>query len=86
MQLRFFVSSSRKSDAVGAMFEHREGKDDLVELAPIQLHFASTRAPAGEVVSVRLESEVTEQGTLVLRARTANGEEFQVDLAVRDAS
>lgn len=86
VQLRFFVSSSRKSDAVGAMFEHREGKDDLVELAPIQLQFASTRAPAGEVVSVRLESEVTEQGTLVLRARTANGEEFQVDLAVRDAS
>jgi molecular chaperone DnaK (HSP70) len=86
VQLRFFVSSSRKADAVGAMFEHREGRDDLVELAPLKVRFDSKLIPAGEVVAARFECEVTESGRLVLRARTANGEEFQVDLAVRDAS
>jgi molecular chaperone DnaK (HSP70) len=86
VQLRFFVSSSRKSDAVGALFEHREGRDDLVELAPLRVRFDSKQVPPGEVVAARFESEVTESGRLVLRARTANGEEFQVDLAVRDAS
>jgi hypothetical protein len=86
VQLRFFVSSSRKGDRVGTMFEHRDGRDDLVELAPLRVHFASTRFPPGEVVAARFESEVTESGMLVLRARTATGEAFQVDLAVRDAS
>ncbi len=86
VQLRFFVSSSRKSDRVGALFEHREGRDELVELAPIRVHFASSQFPAGEVVAARFETEVTDQGMLVLRARTATGEAFQVDLAVRDAS
>lgn len=86
VELRFFVSSSRKGDVVGTMFEHREGRDDLVELAPLQLQFASTRTPAGEVVAAKLSSEVTEQGTLVLRAETSGGEAFQVDLVVRDAS
>jgi hypothetical protein len=50
------------------------------------LQFASTRIPAGEVVAAKLSSEVTEQGTLVLRAETSGGEAFQVDLVVRDAS
>ena len=86
VQLRFFVSSSRKGDRVGALFEHRDGRDDLVELAPLRVHFASTQFPPGEVVAARFESEVTDQGMLVLRARTATGEAFQVDLAVRDAS
>jgi hypothetical protein len=86
VQLRFFVSSSRKSDAVGALFELREGRDDLVELAPLRVRFDSKQVPAGEVVAARFESEVTDSGRLVLRARTANGEEFEVDLAVRDAS
>ena len=86
VHLRFFVSSARKGDRVGAMFEHRDGADDLVELAPIRVQFASTAFPAGEVVAARFESEFTERGALVLRARIATGEEFQVDLAMRDAS
>ncbi len=83
--LRFFVSSSRKQDALAAMFDHREGKDDLVELAPIHLQFTSTSIAAGEVVAARLSSEVTEQGALILRVKTGTGEEFQVDLALREA-
>ena len=86
VQLRFFVSSSRTGDRAGTMFEHRENRDDLVELAPIRVQFTSTHTPPGEVVAARFESEVTENAMLVLRALTTTGESFQVDLAVRDAS
>ena len=62
---RFFGSSSRKDDAVGA--EVRKW-GELEELAPIHVTLPAEGRAEGDVVPVRLRSEVTAIGTLELEA------------------
>src|SRR5690606_4660869 len=58
---RFFGSSERRRDPVGAVADPK----DLTELAPIE---TTLEGPEGEIVQVRLAARVTEVGTLELSA------------------
>ena len=60
-RFRFFASSTRRGDAVGALVE-REA--ELEELAPIETTLPAEGAEAGQVVPVTLRAHVTEIGTL----------------------
>jgi molecular chaperone DnaK (HSP70) len=72
VQFRFFSSSSRQSDALGAQLE-RWG-DELEEIAPIETALpAGDGAAAGQVVPVHLHAAVTEVGTLALSLVPTSG-------------
>jgi hypothetical protein len=78
---RFYASSVRRQDGVGA----RTGGDDrdLEELPPVE---ATLAAPGdeGRVVPVRLESRVTEVGTLALEvAERAGDRRWKLEFNVR---
>jgi molecular chaperone DnaK (HSP70) len=88
-QFRFFGSSVRRKDPAGTALE-RWKKDELDELAPIEVDLpAEGRAP-GDVVPVRLRSSVTEVGTLLLEAvplaPKKKDERWKVELSVRSSS
>jgi hypothetical protein len=61
VSFRFFGSSTRRDDAVGAVAD----PTDLTELAPIE---TALEGPAGQIVQVHLHARVTEVGTLDLSA------------------
>ncbi|MBL4686540.1 MAG: Hsp70 family protein [Nannocystaceae bacterium] len=61
VSFRFFGSTSRKDDMVGAVVD----PSDLTELSPIETTLEGTD---GQVVHVRLHARVTEVGTLELSA------------------
>ncbi len=84
---RFFCSSVRRDDGVGAFISDVERESDVVEVAPLEITFpAEGRAP-GDVVPVRLRAHVTAIGTLKLEAvplaPREPDEAFQVELSVR---
>ena len=76
VNFRFFGSSVRRKDPVGAAIE-RWKKDEIEELAPIEV----------DVVPVTLRSSVTEVGTLLLEAvplePKKKDERWKVELSVR---
>jgi molecular chaperone DnaK (HSP70) len=77
---RFFASTKRESDAVGAVVDVARAGDALTEIAPIETTLAGT---PGALVPVTLRSRVTEIGTLELFAvesttSTKHKLEFQV--------
>jgi molecular chaperone DnaK (HSP70) len=77
VSFRFFGSSSRKHDAVGARVEPAE----LTELAPVETELEGR---AGEVVHVRLHARATEIGTLELSAvEEASGRRWKLSFDVR---
>ena len=89
VRFRFFASSTRRKDESGSLLQ-RWSKDELEELAPIEVTLpvqpSSTRA-VGDVVPVRLTAKVTEVGTLALEAvplepKSAD-ERWNVELALR---
>jgi hypothetical protein len=68
---RFYASSVRRDDKVG---DETSGSDkDLEELAPIETTLAAPGAE-GRVLPVRLESRVTELGTLALECAERDGD------------
>jgi hypothetical protein len=84
---RFFCSSVRREDAVGAFLSDVERSSDVIEVAPLNITFpAEGRAP-GDVVPVRLRAHVTAIGTLKLEAVPLDPREpdeaFEVELSVR---
>ena len=86
VQFRFFGSSVRRKDAVGAALE-RWKSDELEELAPVEVDLPAEGRQEGDVVPVRLHTAVTEVGTLLLEAvpltpRTKD-ERWRVELSVR---
>jgi len=86
VRFRFFGSSVRRKDAVGAALE-RWKKDELDELAPIEVSLPTEGRAEGDVVPVRLRSSVTEVGTLLLEAVPLEpkkpDERWKVELSVR---
>lgn len=86
VNFRFFGSSVRRKDPVGATLE-RWKKDELEELAPIEVDLPAEGRAEGDVVPVTLRSSVTEVGTLLLEAvplqPKKRDERWKVELSVR---
>ncbi len=86
VRFRFFGSTVRRDDAVGSTLE-RWRKDDLDELAPIEVDLPAEGRSAGDIVPVTLRSSITEVGTLLLEALPLHpqtkDERWKVELSVR---
>jgi hypothetical protein len=67
VRFRFFGSSVRHEDQVGALLE-TWAADELDEMDDIQTTLPAQARKQGEVVAVRLQAAVTEVGTLELTA------------------
>jgi molecular chaperone DnaK (HSP70) len=86
VSFRFFGSSVRRDDAVGAVVERWE-EGELEELPEIQATLPAEGRTPGDVVPVRLRAGVTEVGTLRLEAIPRAGQErWKVELDVRAPS
>jgi hypothetical protein len=80
-EFRFFSSSSRRNDELGAMVD--DYGDELEELAPIQVCLPAEGA-AGNRVRVTLETNVTETGTLELWCAAQDGRRWKLEFQVRE--
>jgi hypothetical protein len=67
VRFRFFASTTRRNDRVGTRL-NRWNRDELSELAEIEVTLAEEGRRPGEVVPVHLCAAVTEIGTLELQA------------------
>jgi molecular chaperone DnaK (HSP70) len=85
-EFRFFSSSERKLDATGTLVE--EFGDELQELSPVSVRLESKPAgsapPEGELVSVSLETVITETGTLQLWCVARDGRRWKLEFNVRE--
>ncbi|MBK8508826.1 MAG: Hsp70 family protein [Candidatus Competibacteraceae bacterium] len=83
VRFRFFGSSVRRADPVGAVLE-QWGPEEIEELEEIEATLPTEGRQPGEVVPVRLRAAVTEVGTLRLEAVPRAGEEsWKVEFNVR---
>ena len=86
VRFRFFGSSVRRADAAGDEL-HRWSRDELSELAPIEVTLTAEGRHEGDVVPVHLHAAVTEVGTLLLEAvpaaPKAPDERWKIELSVR---
>ena len=86
VQFRFFGSTVRRGDAAGVTLEHW-APGELEELAPIEITLPAEGRPPGDVVPIRLASQVTPIGTLLLEAVPLSpsrpDERWKVELSVR---
>jgi molecular chaperone DnaK (HSP70) len=64
-QFKFFSSNERQEDTLGIMLDEFS-LDKLSEMAPMTAMLTDESGQSGNIVSVRLESELTEIGTLKL--------------------
>jgi molecular chaperone DnaK (HSP70) len=89
VRFRFFGSSVRRDDRAGTTLE-RWSANELEELAPIELELPAEGRSEGDVVPVRLESQLTPVGTLLLEAVPREplepGERWKLELGVRAES
>ncbi len=83
-RFRFFTSSVRRDDPVGAMIEDPAGSDEFEELAPIESLMSADAGGSGKLVPVNLQAAVTEVGTLELRCIEKGGVgRWKLELNVR---
>lgn len=83
VRFRFFGSSVRRTDQVGAALE-QWGADEIEELEEIEATLPAEGRQVGDVVPVRLRAAVTEVGTLRLEAVPRDGSEgWKVEFDVR---
>jgi hypothetical protein len=86
VSFRFYGSSVRRDDAAGAVVEEPKA-GELEELPPMEVTLPADGRRDGDVVPVRLRSQVTEIGTLLLEAEPVRpvkeGERWRVELSVR---
>jgi len=83
VRFRFFGSSVRRADHVGAVLE-QWAPDEVEELEEIEATLPAEDRQPGEVVPVRLRAAVTEVGTLRLEAVPRTGAEtWKVEFDVR---
>ncbi len=81
VEFRFFSSSVRAGDEVGAIVDDQS---DLEETACLEVTLPAQGEGAGEVVPVELHSVVTELGTLELWMRhQPSGQQWKVEFNVR---
>jgi molecular chaperone DnaK (HSP70) len=87
---RFFCSSVRRDDPVGAFISDVGRESDLIEVSPLEITFPAEGRVAGDVVPVRLRAHVTAIGTLKLEAVPLSprvpDEAFAVELSVRGSA
>ncbi len=85
VQFRFLGSTTRRSDIVGQMIE--DWQDDVEELAPLEtvLEPQGSATQQGKVVPVRLQSQVTEIGTLEIWCHSRdNSQRWKLEFNVRE--
>jgi hypothetical protein len=86
VRFRFLGSTVRREDRAGTVLEEWKS-DELEELPPIEVTLPADGRREGDVVPVRLRSQVTEVGTLLLEAEPLRplkvGERWRVELSVR---
>jgi hypothetical protein len=83
-RFRFFASSVRRNDRVGAMIEDVAGNDELEEVAPIETTLPAQAGNEGQLAPVNLQAVVTEIGTLELRCLEKSGPgRWKLELNVR---
>ncbi|WP_042267431.1 Hsp70 family protein [Paraburkholderia heleia] len=83
VHFRFFGSSVRRQDQVGAMLDYWS-PEELQELEAIQATLPTEGRTPGEVVPVKLHARVTEAGTLELEAMpSGTNERWKVEFDVR---
>jgi hypothetical protein len=86
VRFRFFGSSVRRDDLAGTEID-RPRPGELDELSPIEVTLEAEGRTDGDVVAVRLESQVTAIGTLLLEAVPLNprtpDERWKIELGVR---
>ena len=83
-EFRFLTSTIRKQDAVGALLE--DWGDELQELSPLEVTLRMD-GQHGAVVPVRLETRVTEVGTLEVWCVTRDGtNRWKLQLNIREKS
>jgi molecular chaperone DnaK (HSP70) len=83
-RFRFFASSLRRDDRVGAMIEDVAGNDELEEVAPIETTLPAQEGNEGKLVPVNLQAVVTDLGTLELRCLEKGGPgRWKLELNVR---
>jgi hypothetical protein len=81
-EFRFLSSTVRQGDQPGALIE--DWDDDLEEIGPLEVTLARA-GPPGAIVPVRLESRMTEIGTLELWCVARDGgERWKLELNVRE--
>jgi hypothetical protein len=84
VEFRFLSSSTRKSDAPGALIEDW-AEDELEEIGPLQVTLPAEEGKDDAIVPVALESRVTEIGVLELWCRSRDGTgRWKLDLNIRD--
>ncbi|HVU33871.1 MAG TPA: Hsp70 family protein [Opitutaceae bacterium] len=83
-RFRFFSSSVRRDDTVGAMIDDPAGSEEFEELAPIESTLPAQAGNEGRLVPVNLQAAVTEIGTLELRCLERGGAgRWKLELNVR---
>jgi hypothetical protein len=82
-EFRFLGSTERKQDQLGELIE--DWGDDLAEHAPLSVTLEGEGTADGEVVPVRLETRVTELGTLELWCVSRDGRQrWKLELNIRE--
>jgi hypothetical protein len=83
-RFRFFSSSVRRDDAVGAMIDGPAESDEFEEVAPLESTLPAEAGAEGRLVPVNLQAAVTEVGTLQLHCLEKGGPgRWQLELNVR---
>jgi hypothetical protein len=80
-EFRFLSSSVRKQDQVGSLLE--DWGADLEERSPLEVTL-KLNGEQGTVVPVRLESRVTELGTLEVWCVSRDGQRWKLELNIRE--
>jgi hypothetical protein len=80
-EFRFLSSSVRKQDQVGSLLE--DWGDDIEERSPLQVTL-NLDGQMGKIVPVRLETRVTELGTLEVWCVSRDGHRWKLELNIRE--
>ena len=85
-EFRFLGSTTRRDDAVGLVLD-RWSPDELQEFAPVETALAAEDGKPGEMVPVRLHSQLNEVGTLELWCNsTRDDRRWKLEFNVREPS
>ncbi|MEI7731755.1 MAG: Hsp70 family protein [Verrucomicrobiota bacterium] len=83
-RFRFFSSSLRRDDRVGALLDDVAGNEEFEEVSPIETTLTAKPGNEGKLVPVNLRAAVTELGTLELRCIEKGGKgSWKLELNVR---
>ena len=80
-EFRFLSSSVRKQDQAGTLLE--DWGDDIEERSPLQVTL-KLDGQLGKIVPVRLETRVTELGTLEVWCVSRDGQRWKLELNIRE--